>query len=124
MQSGNGRTKQIPIEFKVLASLRILGRDYYADDVAEILNCGEETARSFMLAFIRGVSKKMYSTHVYVPEGEELDSVKEGYRRVGLPGCVGSMDCTHVLWDCTHRRRLPISESRVVVPKLCRLRLW
>jgi hypothetical protein len=54
--SGTSRTKQIPIEFKVLASLRMLGRDYYADDVAEILNCGEETARSFMLAFIRGVS--------------------------------------------------------------------
>ena len=53
-----------------------------------------------MLAFIRGVSKEMYSTYVYVPEGdEELDSVVEGYRRAGLPGCVGSMDCTHVLWD-------------------------
>ena len=73
--SGTGRAKQIPIEFKVLASLRMLGRDYYADDVAEILNCGEETARSFMLAFIRGVSKEMYSTYVYVPEGEELDFV-------------------------------------------------
>ena len=52
-----------------------------------------------MLAIIRGVSKEMYSTYVYVPEGEELDSVVEGNRRAGLPGCVGSMDCTHVLWD-------------------------
>ena len=96
---GTGRTKQIPIEFKVLASMRMLGRDYYADDVTEILNCGEETARSFMLAFIRGVSKEMYTTYVYVPEGEELDAVEEGYRRAGLPGCLGSMDCTHVIWD-------------------------
>ena len=62
---GTGRTKKIPIEFKVLASLRMLGRDYYADDVAEILNVGEETARLLMLAFIRGVSKEMYSTYVY-----------------------------------------------------------
>jgi len=30
-----------------------------------------------MLAFIRGVSKEMYSTYVHVPEGEELDSVEE-----------------------------------------------
>ena len=51
------------------------------------------------LAFIRGVSKEMYSTYMYVPEGEELGSVEEGYRRAGLPGCVGCMDCTHVLWD-------------------------
>jgi hypothetical protein len=46
---GSGRTKQIPIEFKVLSALRMLGRDYYADDVAEILNCGEETARQSIL---------------------------------------------------------------------------
>ena len=65
--------------------------------MAEILNCGEETARSFMLAFIRGVSNEMYSAYAYVLEGEELNSVKEGYRRAGLPGCVGSMDCTPVL---------------------------
>ena len=52
-----------------------------------------------LVTFIRGVSKEVYSTYVYVPEGEELDFVVEGYRRAGLPGCVGSMDCTHVLWD-------------------------
>ena len=37
--------------------------------------------------------------YVYVAEGEELNKVEEGYRRSGLPGCVGSMDCTHVVWD-------------------------
>ena len=73
-----------------------MGRDYYADDVAKILNCGEETARQFFLAFIRGVSSKMYAEYVYVPE---LNKVEVGYRRSGLPGCVGSMDCTHVVWD-------------------------
>ena len=87
--------KKVPIEFTVFSSLRMLGKDYYADDVAEILNIGEETARLFILAFIRGVSKEMYSTYVYVSVGEELDAVVEGYRRAGLPGCVGSMDCTH-----------------------------
>ncbi len=47
-----GRTKQIPtIKFKVLSALRMLSRDYYADDVAEILNCGEETARQFQGCF-------------------------------------------------------------------------
>ena len=30
---GTGCTKKMPIEFKVLASLRMLGRDYYADDL-------------------------------------------------------------------------------------------
>ncbi len=70
---GTGRTKKMPIEFKVLASLRMLGRDYYADDVAEIL------------------------TYVCVP-------VEEGYHRDGLPGCVGSMGCTHVFWGRAIRK--------------------
>jgi hypothetical protein len=41
----------------------------------------------------------MYADYVYVAEGEELNKVEEGYRRSGLPGCVGFMDCTHVVWD-------------------------
>ena len=63
----------------------MLGRDYYAGDVAEILNCGEETARQSFLTFVRGVSTKMYADNVYVLEGEEFITVEEGYRRSGLP---------------------------------------
>jgi len=96
---GKGRTKKIPIEFKVLTALRMLGRDAFADDIAEIMDIGEETARQFFLAFVRGVSKHMYDDYVYPPTGEELDKVVDGYRRAGFPGCVGSMDCTHILWD-------------------------
>ena len=74
-----------------------------------------------MLAFIRGVSKEMYSTYVYVPEGEELDHVVEGYRRAGLPGCVGSMDC--MFFGIKLLRRSPISARRVDAQRLCPLRL-
>ena len=101
---GNGRSKQIPIEFKVLCALRRLGRDAFADDIAELMDIGEETARQFFLAFIRGVSQRMYDEYVYPPTGEEMDKVEEGYRRAGFPGCVGSMDCTHILWDRAAKR--------------------
>ena len=34
--------------------------------------------------------------YVYVPEGE--DKVEKVYRYMGFPGCVGSMDVTHLHW--------------------------
>ena len=53
---------------------------------------------------------------MYVPEGEELDQVVEDYTKMGLPGCVGSMDVTHLMWKqcpsalrhvCTGRYHCP-----------------
>ena len=35
---------------------------------------------------------------MYVPVGAELDKVEKQYRYMGFPGCVGSMDVTHLHW--------------------------
>jgi hypothetical protein len=35
---------------------------------------------------------------IRLPEGEELSKILEVYKRLGFPGCVASMDCTHVRW--------------------------
>ena len=31
-----------------------------------------------------------------MPNGEELNKVLAIYQRLGFPGCIGSIDCTHV----------------------------
>ena len=56
----------------------------------------------------------MMYVHVYVPEGEEMDPAIADYTEMGFPGCVGSMDVTHLMWKqcpsaalrhvCTGRR--------------------
>jgi hypothetical protein len=89
---------KIPIEFKVLASLRILGRDACCDDIEEALNIGGSTVNKCFKLFVRGCDAKLFDKHVKLPEGEELRHVKEQYQRLGLPGCVGSMDVTHIQW--------------------------
>jgi hypothetical protein len=110
-----GRT-QIGVEYKLLGCLRILGRGCYADDVREILGIGNETVNKMFKQFVEYYSIAYYNTYVYVPDGEEMDRVVEDYTRMGFPGCVGSMDVTHIMWKqcpstlrhvCTGRYHCP-----------------
>jgi hypothetical protein len=75
------RKGKIPIEFKVLIGLRILGRDACADDLDELLNIGGSTINNIFKQFVTGMATKLYTRHVYVPEGEELEKVVETYTR-------------------------------------------
>ena len=110
-----GRT-QIPVEFKLLGCLRVLGRGAYCDDVAEILDCGKTTVNDMFKAFVKKYSDAYYDKYVYVPEGEEMEKVMSDYAKMGFPGCVGSMDVTHLMWKqcpsslrhvCTGRYHAP-----------------
>ena len=98
------RKSKILIEYKVLACLKILGRDLCCDEIDEVLNISESTVNKFFHQFITNFANAVYDKYVYVPDGAELDAVQEVYSRMGFPGCVGSMDCTHVFWDkCPER---------------------
>jgi hypothetical protein len=100
------RKSKIAIEFKLLSCLKILGRDLCADEIDENLNIGESTVNKFFKMFITNYAAAMFSKYVYVPEGEEMDRVEEVYRHMGFPGCIGSMDCTHIFWDkCPEKLR-------------------
>ncbi|KAJ1392979.1 hypothetical protein B484DRAFT_439391, partial [Ochromonadaceae sp. CCMP2298] len=73
------RPGKIPVEFKVLIGLRILGRDSCADDLDEALNIGGSTINNIFKLFITGCATMLYHRHVRVPEGEELDKIVETY---------------------------------------------
>jgi hypothetical protein len=93
------RQSKIKVEFKVLTCLKILGRDLCADEIEEHLKIAESTVNKFFKMFIYNYANAMYSKWVNVPEGENLDLVESTYRRMRFPGCIGSMDVTHIYWD-------------------------
>jgi hypothetical protein len=110
-----GRT-QIGAEYKLLGCLRILGRGCYTDDVSEILGIGNETVNHMFKQFLENYATAYFDKYVYVPNGEEMNKVVEDYTRMGFPGCVGSMDVTHIMWKqcpsslrhvCTGRYHCP-----------------
>ena len=89
---------KIPIEIKILAVLRILGRDNDCDTIAELSLIGESTCNSIFKKFVEKFSELFYEKYVYMPTGNEMKEVNEVYSRVGFPGACGSMDGTHVRW--------------------------
>jgi len=89
---------KIAVDFKIMIALRVLGRDECNDSIAEYLNIGDSTVGPIVKQFISGCVKYLYPKYVYIPENEELDQIRLVYEKLGLPGCIGSMDCTHILW--------------------------
>ena len=84
-----------PVEMKLLAVLRILGRNWNFDDIAEATLMGETTARRAFHTFCQNFVKEFYHLYVFRPQGEKLVKVMQVFAQMGLPGCIGSTDCVH-----------------------------
>ena len=99
----HNRRSRIPVEAKLLSSLRILGRDSCADDVAELLQnvIGESHVYTIFKQFIFGMATKVFPSVVIIASPDSPDylrQVMEIYQRIGLPGCCGSLDATRISW--------------------------
>jgi hypothetical protein len=114
----------IDIEFKVLICLRKLGRYEVDDTSSELSYVGESTIRELFEKFVTNFSKEFYTAYVNVPSGDKLKQVMEVYRKLGVPGCIGSLDCTHIFWnmcpaklrvECTGKHSKPTLVFQAVV---------
>ena len=52
---------QIPIEIRVLAALRVLGRGVCCNDIAELGDMGTSTANNIIYHFVRGISEHLFA---------------------------------------------------------------
>ena len=77
-------------------------------DVAAMSGMSISTAETSFHHFCEKFSEGLWETWVTLPVGDDLKKVEEIYRKCGLPGAVGSLDCTHFKWD-----NCPWSEHRV-----------
>ena len=101
--------KSIPLELKILAVLRMLadGSRFLAG--SEMANYISESAlNSFFKLFNSLFRKHFQAEYIKVPAGEHLLRIMKTYIRLGLPGCIGSIDATFIPWDrCpSHLRNL------------------
>jgi hypothetical protein len=112
-----------PLELKVLGVLRLLGRGGPFDDLFDGSGIHENTHRTFFEQFCNKFVSELYTEFIHVPENEELNEVTEIYRKLGFPGCVGSVDVVHVWWDmvpyemkacCTGKEKIPTLAFEVV----------
>ena len=98
--------KSGPIELKVLAVLRVLGRGVCFDDCQEGTLMDKETYRVFFHEFVHKFSRKFYPIYCRGPKDEaELNDCMAEYAVAGFPGCLGSTDGVHVSWDRCHAQQ-------------------
>jgi len=89
---------RIPLELKVLVSLRVLGRGNCADDIEEFSKVPISTVHHIFKTFIRNFSKHAYNMFIKVPTGDRLNRTLNVYAQLGFPGCIGCVDGTQVVW--------------------------
>ena len=90
--------EQSPVELLVLGALRYLGRGWTFDDLEEATGIGEETHRVFFHKFLTFGSDILFRQFVPFPTSTD-DAHCLAYNEAGMPGCVGSMDASHVLCE-------------------------
>ena len=107
-----------------MVALRILGRGCTADDIEELSGIGESTANYVFKTFVKEFSKAFLEEYVHFPVGEQLLKCMEVYRVLGVPGALGSADCTHVSlgkcpeglrWLCIGKEGYPTLSFFVIV---------
>lgn len=92
--------KGLPLELKVLGVLRVLGRATCFDGIEELSLGSAEAHRSFFHEFNRRFVQKYFDDYVYTPRNaEETRKTMAIYKRLGIPGAIGSTDCVHVKWE-------------------------
>jgi len=104
--NGGTRAEQIPLVIKLLISLRILGRGVTQDDISEPSYVSESHCGAIFRKFITNFSRLFKDEFIKLPTPSELESSMKAYAAVGFPGCVGSIDCTHIRWwNCPSKHR-------------------
>ena len=89
----------VPLELKVLGALRYLCKGCSFDAIAELSGMSENTANNFFHQFWHHFVLE-YKTEwiTYPTTAAEAKPITDHYARLGVPGAVGSVDCTHVWW--------------------------
>ena len=92
-----------PLELKILAVLRVLGRGYCFDGVEELTCISAEVLRVFFRKFCSYFARENFVRYCNPPSTTaEIAECTGIYERLGLPGCIGSTDCVHIRWERCH----------------------
>jgi hypothetical protein len=87
---------RIPLKFKILMCLQILGRENCHDDIAELAQSFDSSSLAIFHQFIPKFVAHFFPLYVRIPEGERMVRTMRVYEQLGLPGACGSMDVTHI----------------------------
>jgi hypothetical protein len=89
----------VPLNLKVLASFIILATGVPYDQLAFSIGCDGETLRVFFHHFLHMFVEHLAPIYIKLPSTPaEVQAAVQTYASENLPGCMGSIDCTHIGW--------------------------
>jgi len=115
---GNYRQEQVPFDIKLLICLRILARGVTSDDVSEPSGVSPTHCDTIFKQFIHNFSSHFKDVFITLPQPQQLKNMMEVYAAMGFPGCVGSVDCTHIRWWNCPRKRQNLCRGKEGFPTL------
>ena len=90
----------VDIQLLVLGALRYIATGCTFDALDELTCVSAETHRVFVRDVFSSWGRHAAKEHIKLPDSdEEIRHVVGMYERSGHPGCIGSVDCVHVVWD-------------------------
>lgn len=89
----------VPLELKILGALRMSAKGCSFDAIAELGGMSISTMHTFYHFYWDRFVTTFKERWIYYPTtaAEAADNLKV-YSRLGFPGAIGSIDCTHVMW--------------------------
>lgn len=89
--------KSIPRELLVMGVLKVLGKGLDFEELETGSFVSKSSHHSFFHKFLEKFTATQYSKYVHPPRTlEELEECLVSYARLGFPGAIGSIDCTHI----------------------------
>ena len=93
-----------PIDLLLLGTLQVLAAGTFFHHLEWTTGCSTVTHQTFFWWFCYKFTDKKMAELITRPKGDDLERVMAEYALLGLPGCVGSIDVTHVGWaNCPSR---------------------
>ncbi len=96
---GVGGRKMASLEVKVFSALQTLTRGEVFDTSEQKNFVSAEANRVFFIEFVRQIRIRLGKQYIRFPSTvEEINKTTSYYAKLGLPGCIGSLDCVHIHW--------------------------
>ena len=92
--NATGRPHAHPLE-QVVAALRVLGIGEAADRPDEYVRLSKSTTSAAVKNFIEVIVNNYESAYLRALTYEDITRILAFNKNRGLPGCIGSLDCSH-----------------------------
>ena len=106
------------LELKILGCLFVLATGNSQFQVSEKTDLSEEVHRQFFLVWLANMASTKPEFIHFPLDDDGYRFVVDNYASMGLPGCVGSVDCVHIGWDKCPTQSLNLYKGKEIYPSV------